>query len=144
MQCPQRTPDYPYAAGLDGPDHYRADDHTCSYCGSLNPDVFMARLEAGDIALGATTKNYKVYVHNAGGAPLLQTYRDCPRDEPKHMPDECAHWVTRETSQQKFYFDHLSNEQRQRFVEMYNERRIRMKGGFAFSPFPFFMQRVGG
>lgn len=34
---------------------------TCSWCGSLNPDEFMRRAEAGD-ELGPTGKSYKVYV----------------------------------------------------------------------------------
>jgi hypothetical protein len=33
----------------------------CSYCGSVHPDDFLARLKAGD-ALGATDKNYKAYL----------------------------------------------------------------------------------
>jgi len=140
-QCPQRMPGFPYGSAFDKADHFQEGDNTCSYCGSLNPDEFMRRLEAGEISLGATDKNYKVYVHHESGSPLLQTYRDCPRDVPKHMPDECTHWVTREISQVKFYWDHLSEAQMIRFIELFNARKVRMHGGFGFYVFPFFMQR---
>lgn len=139
MQCPQRMPGFPYAAGLAGPDHYRPDDHSCSYCGSLDPDVFMARLEAGDIALGTTTKNYKVYVVNAGGAPMLQTHRN---DNSKSADPKDWTWVTQETSQAKFYFEHLSEAQRTRFIELANAGKLQFEGGLGFAPLPFFVGRA--
>lgn len=112
------------------------EDGTCSFCGSLNPDEFMRRLEAGDVEVGPTDKSYKVYVKNVGGAQFKQTYRDCPSDAPKHGPDDCTHWVTREVGDTKFYFQHLSPEQ-QRFIELYNERRMRIgyPGHFYVTPF---------
>jgi hypothetical protein len=131
---------------------YDPSDDTCQYCGSLNPDTLIARLEAGDVLLGSTDKNYKVYVENNGGAPFKQSFRDCPKD--KKMtgfggneyfvsscdggPDACTHWVTRETSETKFYFPHLSDEQRTRFIELFNEKRIKFSGGYGFYVMPFF------
>ena len=64
-QCPRRA-ENPGHQSLSDHDTWR-EDNTCSYCGSLNPDVFMARLEAGDVELIPTDKNYKVYVYNDGG-----------------------------------------------------------------------------
>ena len=92
-------------------DHYRASGG-CSYCGSLDPSVLMARLEEGTITLGATDKDYKVYVTNSGGAPL---------------------------NAMKFYFQHLSKDQMIRFIDHYNERRLKFDGGMGFYRFPFFM-----
>lgn len=46
------------------------EDKTCSYCGSLNPEEFMARLEAGDVELGPTDKPYKVYIKDLEGKPV--------------------------------------------------------------------------
>lgn len=88
------------------------EDATCSYCGSLNPDVFMARLEAGDVELGPTDKSYKVYIKDLEGKPV-----GGPAG--------------------KFYFQHLSPEQQGRFIELYNARKIKMgyPGHFYVSPF---------
>lgn len=116
-------------------------DNTCSYCGSLNPETFMARLEAGDVELVPTDKSYKVYVRNSGGADFQQRYRDCPTDEPRHGPEECLHWVTRTIDETKFYFQHLSKDQQARFIELYNERKIKMGYPGHFYTTPFFCKR---
>ena len=113
----------------------------------------MKRLETADILLGSTDKNYKVYVKNNGGPLFKQTYRDCPKD--KEMtgingntymvsscdqgPNHCTHWVTRETSSAKFYFQHLSAEQRSQFVRLMNERNVKFQGGYGFYVMPFFI-----
>jgi hypothetical protein len=59
MRCPRRDEIGQREVGVDS---WR-DDQTCSYCGSFKPEDFMAHLESGDIQLGSTDKNYKVYVH---------------------------------------------------------------------------------
>ena len=87
-------------------------NNTCSYCGSLNADEFMERVEAGTIKVGPTDKNYKVYVENLGGEPL---------------------------SAIKFYFQHLSVEQKKRFVDLYNEQRVILGDPGVFYVNPFFM-----
>lgn len=147
MRCPRRGESV--MGSYPGEDRYEESDKTCSYCGSLDPEVFMQRLEAGDVELGPTDKSYKVYVRNVGGATFLQTYRNCyemskPALPTCKGPDDCSHWVTRETSQAKFYFQHLTDEQKQRFVELYNQhvRKERvMKIGYPgyFYSLPFFM-----
>lgn len=91
-------------------------DNSCSYCGSLNPDWLMGRLEAGDVRLGTTDKNYKVYVENDGGEPIIVR------------------------GAAKFYFQHLSQEQMRRFVDLYNEKRIKFQGDFGFYVLPYFMR----
>lgn len=126
MNCPRRL----YAGQSD--DFWR-EDNTCSYCGSLNPETFMSRLEAGDVQLSPTDKTYKVYLRNReGGRPFMQTYRtdsDRTGDASKHT------WETRETSQMKFYFDHLGESQMQRFVELYNDKKLNV----FFTRLPSFM-----
>lgn len=107
--CPRRAESGRQIAGLSNVDHYRA-DHTCSYCGSYDPDKFMELMELGT-PIGSTDKNYKVYlptvrVHGAG----------------------------------KFYFQHLNVEQRKRFVLLYNNKTIQFEGGGGFYVFPFFMK----
>lgn len=141
-RCPRR--DEGFGAASEFKFENKPDDGTCDYCGSLLPDVFMARLEAGDVELGTTSKNYKVYVHNAGGESFRQSSRtDGSRaTKPDGSPDQSTwSWQTRSIEQTKFYFQHLSAEQRQRFVELLNAKRIRFYGGFGFSALPFFVVR---
>ena len=119
----------------------RHESHTCQYCGSMHPDTLMERIEAGTVKLGSTDKNYKLYVTNDGAEPFKQTYRNCP---PKSDcdPESCTHWVTRKQETTKFYFQHLSIEQRHRFVDLFNQGKLKFEGGEGFYVFPFFMRRA--
>ena len=77
---------------------------TCSYCGSIHPDEFMVAVEDGT-PLGLTGKNYKVYV------------RSLQDKEPVRMVHAA-----------KFYFQHLSDEQYDRFHDLLNTGRVRFEG----------------
>lgn len=92
-------------------------DNTCSYCGSLHPDTFMERLEAGTATLEPTDKSYKVYVRSDEGRPV-------------GGPSG------------KFYFQHLSETQRTRFIELHNEGRLKIAYPGHFYTTPFFCKRV--
>lgn len=85
-----------------GPDTW-SEKQTCSYCGSLHPDEFMKRIEAGD-EVGPTDKNYKAYLGD-----------------------------------HKFYFQHLSEDQKTRFVELLNQRAIKIGYPRHFYVLPFFV-----
>jgi len=149
FQCPRRAESHfgTSPAFARENDHDESDD-TCSYCGSLNPDTLMSRLESGDIRLGTTDKNYKVYVENDGGALFKQSYRDCYNAADKGTnpckdgPTTCTHWVTRDVSYAKFYFQHLDEAQRTRFIELLNDKKIKFKGDYAFYVLPFFCART--
>lgn len=68
-------------------------DAGCSYCGSMHPDVFMEIARGNQPGtLGPTDKSYKVYVEDTG------------------------------RGFGKFYFQHLTVDQRREFVDLYNER----------------------
>jgi len=136
--CPRRG-----GPGFILPDEDAIDprDCTCTYCGSLDPDVLMARLEVGDVELIPTDKSYKAYARNRGGQPFLQTYRIDSRPYQGHFSAE-HDWVTRETSQTKFYFQHLSAEQRRRFIELHNGGKLHLGAPGRFYVVPFFC-RVG-
>lgn len=128
--------------------HYenKPDDQTCDYCGSIFGDAFMARLEAGDVTLDPTDKSYKVYVHNDGGAPFLQAYRiDQPSKPGEVMKDPMDQskweWATRERQECKFYFQHLSEEQKRRFVELLNAKKLRLNYPGRFYRLPYFIQQ---
>jgi hypothetical protein len=137
IPCPRRAENPgPFLTVEDG---FGPDD-CCRYCGSLNPDAFMARLEAGDVVVEPTDKNYKVYLANKGGAPFRQTYRTDAKpfaghDSPEHD------WVTRDVPQAKFYFQHLSEDQKKRFVELLNAKRIVFDAPGHFYVTPYFISR---
>lgn len=84
----------------------------CSYCGSLHPDDFMQRIKEG-WQVGATDKSYKAYLGSPEGR----------------------------SQETKFYFQHLSADQRREFVDLYNAKAIRFSGG-GFYRLPFFMVAV--
>ncbi len=88
------------------------DDDTCSYCGSYSPSKLMEHLEAGTVELEGTDKNYKAYLHVEGRAHT------------------------------KFYFMHLDEPQKRRFVDLYNEKKLRFVAGGKFYVWPFFMVRA--
>jgi hypothetical protein len=69
------------------------------------------------VELGPTDKNYKAYVENAGGEPIK------------------VHGAS------KFYFQHLSEDQRKYFVQLLNEKRIKIGVPGHFYVYPFFIKR---
>ena len=87
-------------------------DKTCSYCGSLAPAEFFAAIDAG-VELGPTGKSYKVYLRGEHAPPV----RGAP----------------------KFYFQHLSDEERQRFVDLVNAKKLNIGDPGYFHTLPFFM-----
>ena len=63
--CPRKweAPGYVPSGGSGGDSWIKRDGKpTCSYCGSLDPDVFMTMCRTQKQTLGPTDKNYKVYV----------------------------------------------------------------------------------
>lgn len=142
--CPRGPgPNSPFKAPYSGEAEWRAGDATCSYCGSLHPDIFIARIEAGDVEIGPTDKNYKVYVENKGGEAFKKTFRDCPTGATCTGPKDCTHWTTRETESTKFYFQHLSIEQRDRFIALYNDKTMKIDYPGHFYVMPFFCKGAG-
>lgn len=132
--CPRRD-EVPSVFKLPETDHLHADG-TCSFCGSLDGDLLMERLEAGTIFLAGSDKTYKVYLKTVeGGPPLLQSYRtddDRTGDRTKWV------WETKEVDHGKFYFMHLSEDQMKRFVDLWNEGKIK----HSMYVLPYFMQRT--
>ncbi len=137
-QCPRRD-EVPATFRPDCDDTWR-DDGSCSFCGSLNPDEFMRRLEAGDVRLVPTDKSYKVYVDNEGGESFKQSYRECSPGC-NVGPDKCPHWTTRTVSETKFYFRHLSKEQKQEFINLVNVGKVKLAFPGRFYVTPYFMGR---
>lgn len=143
LYCPRAVmegrggPDTPFKPPFDGSMTWR-EDGTCSWCGSLHQDEFMRRIEAGDAEVEPTDKSYKAYLRNTGGENFRQTYRDCPASAGCTGPDDCTHWVTREVDGTKFYFHHLTDEQRKRLIELHNAGKIKFGYPGYFYVLPFF------
>lgn len=109
--CPRRMTEWGPWQREEGQDEWaiRHGYKRCSFCGSLHPDDFMAKLADG-AELSTTSKTYKAYIGE---------------------------------DHTKFYFQHLSIEQQEAFVALYNDRRIVFAGGFGFNPLPSFMRFPG-
>jgi hypothetical protein len=115
-RCPRRDENFLADQRFPGPDKWndRPGYRACSFCGSQHPDEFMAALEDGKSTLIPTDKNYKAYLQTPGLS----------------------------NSQIKFYFQHLSAEQKMRIVELVNDRKITFGFPGHFYTLPFFMARA--
>jgi len=118
--CPRRMHElgpWKYAPNLDGWDRTRYDNELhCNFCGSLHPDYVLSVMASGKCTLRPTDKNYKVYV-------------DVPGD---HMTSG------------KFYFQHFNEEQKKRFIQLYNIKPLPFKFTYpyGFYVMPYFMERT--
>lgn len=141
FMCPRRE-EVGGASHFPGPDTWRKGGglvnqaRGCSYCGSMNPDDFMEALREG-MVLSPTDKSYKAY--------LSQPMSD---DEIKERDDKNVEtWMkkasmTLEQAQEyvknvygchntkrdigKFYFMHLSDGQKQEFIDMLNAKTMKI------------------
>lgn len=149
----------------DGKDWWdRRDGHrACSYCGSLSPDELFAAIEAG-CELGPTDKSYKVYVDLPEPNPDQMRVVSAATSKPDHgnwvqaseenrAVIEASGWTYREgewiqfgakgpTINAKFYFQHLSEDECMRFVDLFNAKKIKIGSPGHFYVFPFFMKRA--
>ena len=116
FDCPRRA-EVGGAPQFPGPDRWR-EDQTCSYCGSLSPAKLFEAIEAGT-ALDPTDKSYKLYIGKLGADG--QEIHASPAG--------------------KFYFQHLSEAERRRFVELSNAGKLHMPHGW-FYVMPFFMRQA--
>jgi len=150
--------------GNEGEDRWRGPDHngvrTCSYCGSLHPDDFM-RLAKDRVRLGPTDKNYKVYVDipETQGDELRVISASCEDNKPSWGTQKWEvadleilrrdgwggsnyKWMLRAprgvTAFGKFYFQHLSLEQRIEFVDLINQKTLNIGDPGFFYRMPFF------
>lgn len=140
-------------------------DNTCSYCGSMNPDALFECIEAGS-EITPTDKNYKIYVDRpnpkAGQMSVRQSANfeqtgegwvqvtaenidTLPLDDyqRKHY---LGHWVKPDVEsareQGKFYFQHLNAAEQERFMALYNARKVKMAMPGHFYVLPFFCVAV--
>lgn len=94
---------------------------SCSFCGSLHPDKFM-ELVRDSWVVGPTDKNYKAYLGRAAA------------DNDHAGAEACS-------QEAKFYYQHLSAEQRAEFIELHNAGRMRIGYPGHLYTLPFFAGR---
>ena len=142
---------------------------SCSFCGSLHPDRFMELVREGWV-VGPTDKGYKAYLGKprteediarrkaqfmAGGyGGIAAAIRDLGIKDGKTPEQVTAdleeHWATRELpliadgcgQEAKFYYQHLSGDQRREFIEMVNDGRMKIGYPGHFYRLPFFCRRA--
>lgn len=95
------------------------DDGTCSFCGSLKPEVVLNHIDAGDVEIGATDKNYKIYVGGAGlsGKFYFHHFYNYNDGKPGQLIIEFAN----------------------RFMKAWKEKRLKFQGGYEFYVKPMFL-----
>ena len=157
-------PDSPHRPPYNGAMTWEArhGQRACSYCGSMHPDDFFAAAEAG-AQLGPTDKNYKVYVdvaeprvgqpgvfasanYDAGAGWVAVTAENVATLPQEPTRPRIGDWVRvspfSATRREKFYFQHLSDEQQQRFIDLLNARKLNIGiPGHFYQP-PFFVRFV--
>lgn len=170
--CPRRIedgradPNSPFVGSGTNLDTWRpaTTGPSCSYCGSLHPDRFMELTREGWI-VGPTDKSYKAYLARPltdeelaqrkerwlAGFTLdeamaaakkrgetLDQFRDGLSEYyDRHLASEAS------GAQEKFYFQHLSAEQRDEFIDLYNSKRMRVGSPGHFYQPPFFARPAG-
>jgi hypothetical protein len=143
---------------LQGKDFWNTRDghKACSYCGSMSPDELFAAIDAGH-QLGPTDKSYKVYVDlpNPEAGQIVEIGSESGpthnRDGKRTRPDlteaeiRSGHYDRKimgnanATVHAKFYFQHLSVEQQQRFIDLLNAKKIKIGVPGYFYARPFFI-----
>jgi hypothetical protein len=113
--CPRRQENHEIVEELLDGWFWRDDLLYCDYCGSLQPDMLLSLMATTGCELGPTDKNFKVYVKRQG----------------QHVG--------------KFYFQHFSIENCQRFIELYNQKPRTFTVGYPhhFYVLPFFVALEG-
>lgn len=137
---------------------------SCSFCGSLHPDRFMELVREGWI-VGPTDKSYKAYLsrplsdeekaqHKARwldgftAEEIRAAAADKGESPEQHKAaleavyDSQVACLAGGSTEAKFYFQHLSEDQRREFVDHYNSRRVKVGYPGRFYVPPFFMQRA--
>lgn len=136
----------------------------CTWDGSMHPDEFMGYIANPGTKLGPTDKNYKVYItvtaeaagedpnetrivsaRNHGGPE--EGWVKVGRKERKALEQDgwrseysYIKFATRgDERQSKFYFEHLSEEQKKEFVEMLNAKKLHIDYPGYFYNLPFFI-----
>jgi len=148
--CPRRIEDgmadenSPFTYSGSNLDTWRK-DNTCSYCGSLDPETFLEAVELGN-PVGATDKNYKMYIDLPGSGKKVKTisqnFKPQKGEGFKKVPFKNEWYKTEPevTRHAKFYFQHLDTDQKKKFVDLVNQKKLNYQGGIGLYVLPYFMR----
>lgn len=153
-KCPRRHESmHEMHPDFDKDDGWR-EDKTCTWCGSLHPDAFMQAAESG-VEIQPTDKDYKSYLDlpnpDVGKPVLFSTWNNPPADvlerikgDPNWKQTGPRSWEEYRPAparrHHKFYFQHLSDEQRRHFVELLNAKAVKIGYPGRFYRMPFFIR----
>ncbi|UGY15137.1 hypothetical protein HAP48_0042535 [Bradyrhizobium septentrionale] len=163
-RCPRRleVPFLPQDKSNDWwmtPDGHRA----CSHCGSMHPDDLFAQIEAGALVIG-TDKNYKIYCDvpsPVAGQVHVTSISSHPYDGGEELTEalcdqhglssyERTEYIGKYVKFQprsgiahlKFYFQHLDAAGQDRFIALYNDKKIKLDR-FGLYRTPYFATPAG-
>lgn len=85
---------------------------SCSFCGSLKPETLLEWIEERICEIGPTDKDYKIYV-----TTLIKT-------------------------ETKFYFQHFTTEQQDKFIDLVNAKVVKFGYPGYFYVLPYFATRA--
>ena len=136
----------------------------CSCCGSMHPDDLFEMIEKKTCEISGTDKNYKIYVdapHPHVGAPRIFSSCSHPSHGYEKLTEDRAKQAGLDSyaihahlggyvkidrqgprANLKFYYMHLSDEQRNRFIELYNSRQLPLEPQFGLYRTPYFATKV--
>lgn len=161
--CPRRNELFAYMGNVKEGDSWSRRDgqRCCTYCGSIHQDDFMELVEGG-ASVGPCDKNYKCYLNEALDTDDLgrqkakwligkkaQSLREnMQRSGHGHTVEEIetalqGYWDDCEAPMSgrhigKFYYPHLTMEQRERFVWLYNQGAMTIGYPGHFYVLPYF------
>lgn len=150
QSCPRRLTElgpWEHAENLDTWTRGGPAGRICSFCGSLDPEEFLARVREGWV-VGPTDKTYKAYL----GQPVSDEQQEAAKTA---WVDRMAAaggsrtalgqmWDREHThpaggQEAKFYFQHLTPDQAREFVQLYNTKAVKIGYPGYFYRLPFFM-----
>jgi hypothetical protein len=165
MNCPRQDNEATMAVQKEHQVHVeiRKGYKCCSYCGSLLSEELFPLIEAG-AEIDPTDKSYKIYVHvpnkeagksrvigSASHKPEYGNWEQVTEELIAENPDlakdlKLGEWVIiapdEAVTQMKFYFQHLSEAEMRRFIELHNAHKIKMGYPGHFYVRPYFCRPV--
>lgn len=93
----------------------------CAQCGSVSGDAFMEYVREGHVVHGSD-KNYKAYLEKDTGTPHETEEYTYTNGDYSHTGTQAKQGTGIQHA--KFYYQHLSSEQRNEFVQLWNNRTL--------------------
>lgn len=161
--CPRQHYEATMASQKRHHSHWE-ENGTCSYCGSISPEMLFKAIEDG-CELGPTDKDYKVYVDLIEPEPdklKIVSAVNFDIDEERRKKEG---WVPADKARMraegwggeyqwmrlvrqgpirhaKFYFQHLTKEEQHRFIDLLNTKKVKIGAPGHFYRLPFFAVRI--